>query len=238
MIWSMIWRQTDFRQTDYLFTPRGYLRMLKIGLTGGIATGKSYVLSVLSEMGCEVIDADSMAHRVIEPGRPAYFDIIDHFGRDILNEDGSINRAALGAVVFTNKSARERLNEIVHPRVYEAQVEWFDQVALRDPAAIAVVDAALMIETGSYRRFDKVIVVYCDPELQLRRLTERNGFTSEQAQARISAQMPSEEKLKYADYSIDTSNGFEDARRQAEKVYEELRALQAATPSLPLEKTK
>src|SRR5262249_4900451 len=126
--------------------------MLKIGLTGGIATGKSYVLSVLSELGCDVIDADTIAHLAIEQGRPAYFDIIDHFGRDILNEDGSINRAALGAVVFTNKSARERLNEIVHPRVYEAQVEWFEEIARRAPDTIGVVDAALMIETGSYRR--------------------------------------------------------------------------------------
>jgi dephospho-CoA kinase len=164
--------------------------------------------------------------KAIEQGRPAYFDIIDHFGRDILNEDGSINRAALGAVIFTNKNARERLNEIVHPRVYEAQTEWFEDVARRDPNAIAVVDAALMIETGSYRRFDKIIVVHCDPETQLRRLIERNGFTREQAQARISAQTTSEEKLKYADYSIDTTNGFEDTRRQVEKAYEELRALQ------------
>jgi dephospho-CoA kinase len=203
--------------------------MLKIGLTGGIATGKSYVLSVLSELGCEVIDSDAVAHQVIEPGRPAYVDIIDHFGRDILNEDGSINRAALGAIVFSDKIARERLNAIVHPRVYEAQVEWFERTRRRNPAAIAVVDAALMIETGSYRRFDKIIVVYCDPELQLQRLTERNGFTREQAQTRISAQMPSEEKLKYADYSIDTSNGFEDTRRQVEKIYEELRELQFVT---------
>src|SRR5262245_58980211 len=110
--------------------------MLKIGLTGGIATGKSYVLSVLSELGCAVSDADAMAHRAIEQGRPAYLDIVDQFGRDVLSEDGSINRAALGAVVFTNKSARERLNEIVHPRVYEAQAEWFEEVASRDPDAI------------------------------------------------------------------------------------------------------
>jgi len=206
--------------------------MLKIGLTGGIATGKSYVLSVLSELGCEVIDADTVAHRVIEPGRPAYLGIINQFGHKILNEDGSINRAALGAIVFASKNAREKLNAIVHPRVYEAQAEWFEQVARRDPGAIAVVDAALMIETGSYRRFDKMIVVYCDSEMQLRRLTERNGFTREQALARISAQMPSEEKLKYADYSVNTSNGFEDTRRQVEKIYEELRALQTI-PSNP-----
>jgi dephospho-CoA kinase len=200
--------------------------MLKVGLTGGIATGKSYVLTVLGELGCEVIDADTIAHKVIEPGRPAYQDIINNFGAGILNEDGTINRAALGAIVFGDKNAREKLNAIVHPRVYEAQVEWFEQVARRDPGAIAVVDAALMIETGSYRRFDKVVVVYCDPESQLKRLMERNGFTREQAQARISAQLPSEEKLKYADYSINTSNGFEDTRRQTEAIYEKLRGLQ------------
>ncbi len=199
--------------------------MLKIGLTGGIATGKSYVLSVLSELGCEVIDADTVAHMAIEPGRPAYLDIVNHFGREILNEDGSINRAALGGVIFANKNAREKLNAIVHPRVYEAQAEWFGQVARRNPDAIAVVDATLMIETGSYRRFDKLIVVHCDPDSQLQRLMERNGFTREQALARISSQMPSREKLKYADYSIDTSNGFEDTRKRTEKIYEKLRAL-------------
>ncbi|MCG3163685.1 MAG: Dephospho-CoA kinase [Acidobacteria bacterium] len=203
--------------------------MLKVGLTGGIATGKSYVLSVLSELGCEAIDADTVAHQVIEPGRPAYLDIVNHFGDEILNEDGAINRAALGAIVFCNKDAREKLNAIVHPRVYEAQVEWLDQVARRDPSAIAVVDAALMIETGSYRRFDKLIVVYCDLELQVQRLMERNNFTREQAMSRISAQMPSEEKLKFADYAINTSDGFEDTRRQTENIYEKLRALYPAT---------
>ncbi len=200
--------------------------MLKVGLTGGIATGKSYVLAVLGELGCEVIDADTIAHQVIEQGRPAYRDIVNHFGAEILNEDGTINRAALGAIVFGDKNAREKLNAIVHPRVYEAQVEWFEQIAQRAPGAIAVVDAALMIETGSYRRFDKIVVVYCDPELQLKRLMERNGFTREQALVRISAQLPSEEKLKYADYSINTSNGFEDTRRQTEAIYEKLRGLQ------------
>jgi dephospho-CoA kinase len=208
--------------------------MLTVGLTGGIATGKSYVLSVLSELGCDVIDADTMAHLAIEPGRPAYQDIINEFGDKILNEDGVINRAALGAIIFANKAAREKLNAIVHPRVYEAQADWFEEVAQRDPSAIAVVDAALMIETGSYLRFDKLIVVYCDPEIQYQRLMERNGFSREQAQARISAQMPSQEKLGYADYSIDTSNGFEDTRRQAEKIYADLRSIQStsSTPTL------
>jgi dephospho-CoA kinase len=147
----------------------------------------------------------------------------------VLNEGGAINRAALGAIVFADKGQREKLNSIVHPRVYEAQAEWLAEVARRSPQAIAVIDAALMIETGSYRRFDKLIVVYCDPELQLQRLMERSNLTREQAMARISAQAPSAEKLKFADYSIDTSNGFDDTRRQVEKVYGELRKLQPAS---------
>jgi dephospho-CoA kinase len=199
--------------------------MLKVGLTGGIATGKTFVVVVLRELGCEVNDADTLAHQVIEPGQAAYHDIVAHFGRAVLNDDGTINRAALGAIVFADQSRREKLNSIVHPRVFEAQAKWLAEVARSDPDAIAVIDAALMIETGSYRRFDKLIVVYCDPELQVRRLMERNKYTREQAVARISAQMPSEEKLKYADYSINTSNGFEDTRRQVEEVYAELRQL-------------
>ncbi len=209
--------------------------MLKVGLTGGIATGKTYIVSVLRELGCEVIDADIVAHQVIESGQPAYRDIVNYFGRGILNEDGTINRAALGAIVFTDREKREKLNSIVHPRVYEAQAKWLAEVALRDPDAIAVIDAALMIETGSDRRFDKLIVVHCDPELQIERLMERNNLTREQAIARISSQMSSEEKLRYADFSIDTSNGFEDTRRQVEKVYSDLRRIQHSVGLLPEE---
>jgi dephospho-CoA kinase len=196
--------------------------MLKVGLTGGIATGKSYIVSLLRELGCEVIDADAVAHQVIEPEQPAYDDIVAHFGREVLSADGRIDRAKLGAIVFADKAQREELNAIVHPRVFEAQAEWFAEVERRNPDAIAVVDAALMIETGSYRRFDKLVVVHCDPQLQIERLMARNNLSREQAMARISAQMPSAEKLKYADYAVDTSKGFEDTRRQVEALYEAL----------------
>jgi dephospho-CoA kinase len=196
--------------------------MLKIGLTGGIATGKSYVLDVLRQLGCEVIDADALAHQAIEPGQPAYREIVDHFGRDVIGVGGRIDRAKLGAIVFADGSQREKLNSIVHPRVYQAQAQWLAGIEQKDPSAIAVVDASLLIETGSYRRFDKLIVVYCDPQLQLERLMARNNLTREQAMARISAQMPSDEKLKYADFAVNTSNGFEDTRRQVEIVFAEL----------------
>jgi dephospho-CoA kinase len=203
--------------------------MLKVGLTGGIATGKSYVVSVLRELGAEVIDADTVAHQAIEPGRPAYHDIVNEFGRAVLNEDGTINRAALGGIVFADQTKRERLNAIVHPRVFEAQAEWFAAVAARNPQAVAVFDAALMIETGSYKRFDKVVVIYCEPQLQIERLMARNNLSREQAEARINAQMPSVEKLKYADFTINTSFGFEDTRRQTETLYAELKRLAQAT---------
>jgi dephospho-CoA kinase len=196
--------------------------MLRVGLTGGIATGKTYVGKVLQELGCELIDADRVAHAAIEPGQPAYEELIEEFGPTILDAEGRIDRARLGALVFADAARRARLNAIVHPRVYEAQAAWLSAVAVRDPRAIAVIDAALMIETGSYRRFDQLIVVHCRPELQLARLQERNGLTLEAAQLRIGAQMPNHEKLAYADFVIDTSTSFEETRRQTEAVFQSL----------------
>ncbi|MGH9837693.1 MAG: dephospho-CoA kinase [Blastocatellia bacterium] len=207
--------------------------MLTVGLTGGIATGKSYILGVLRELGCDVIDADAVARQVVKPAQPAYDDIVRHFGREILAGDGEIDRAKLGAIVFADKTAREKLNSIVHPRVYEAQAKWLADLAARNPEAIAVVDAALMIETGSYRRFDKLIVAWCDPQLQLERLMARNNLSRDEAAARIAAQMPAEEKLKYADYSIDTSRGFDDTRRQVESLYAALRQLPSTSADKP-----
>ncbi len=206
--------------------------MLKVGLTGGIATGKSYVLAVLRELGCEVSDADTLAHQAVEPGKPAYQDIVHEFGEfgpgvlpRLLNEDGTLNRAVLGGLVFADAAKRERLNAIVHPRVYEAQAAWLAEVAARNPQAIAVLDAALIIETGSYNRFDKIVVVWCEPALQLERLMARNSLPRAQAEARIAAQMSSAEKLKYADFDINTSLGFEDTRRQVEELYARLKPL-------------
>jgi dephospho-CoA kinase len=209
--------------------------MLKVGLTGGIASGKSYVLGLLRELGCQVLDADAVAHRVMEPGEPAYTAIVDHFGPGILDGEGRIDRTRLGAIVFADPGERAALNAIVHPRVYEAQAVWLEGVAAGNvnrpgglsapgvpPGVIAVIDAALMIETGSYRRFDCVVVVHCRPELQLQRLMERNRISREAAEARIAAQMPTAEKLCYADFTIDTSEGFAETRRQVEDLYHQL----------------
>jgi dephospho-CoA kinase len=199
--------------------------MLRVGLTGGIAVGKSYVVSVLRELGAEINDADSIAHEVMEPGKPAYQEIICEFGQDVpelLNADQTINRQRLGAFVFSHSERLKRLNEIIHPRVFAAQDEWMQSVARRNPQVIVVIDAALMIETGSYKRFDKIVVVHCDAEIQLARLMQRNQLSREAAAARITSQMPSAEKLRYADYSIDTSAGFTETRQQTVRVWNRL----------------
>jgi dephospho-CoA kinase len=200
--------------------------MLKVGLTGSIAVGKSSVLSVFEELGCAVFDADKIAHSVMEPGRAAYRDVVVEFGEEILGDDRNIDRAKLGAVVFADAERRRRLNEIVHPRVIEEQNLLLREVEERTPDRIVIVDAALMIESGGYKRFDKIIVVYCDAQSQLERLMRRNNLSREEAELRIRAQMSSDEKRRYADYEIDTSGTFEETRRRVIEVYEELRRFQ------------
>jgi dephospho-CoA kinase len=196
--------------------------MLKVGLTGSIAVGKSFVLSVLAELGCVVFDADKLAHLVMEPGREAYLDIVGEFGERILATDGSIDRQKLGPIVFADESRRRRLNEIVHPRVIEEQNRLLAEAEARNPNGIAVIDAALMIESGGYKRFDKLIVVYCDRETQIERLMRRNSVTLEEAERRVAAQMSSEEKLGYADYKINTAGTLDETRKRVIEVYNEL----------------
>jgi dephospho-CoA kinase len=196
--------------------------MLKVGLTGSIAVGKSFVVSVFADLGSITFDADKIAHRVMEPGGAAYEDTVREFGREILAEDGSIDRVKLGAIVFADAERRKRLNEIVHPRVIEEQNRLLGEVEANDPHAIVIIDAALMIESGGYRRFDKLIVVFCDREKQIERLMRRNHLTREDAERRIAAQMSSDEKRRYADYEIDTSGAFDQTRRRVAEVFAEL----------------
>lgn len=196
--------------------------MLKVGLTGSIAVGKSFVVGVLAELGCRVIDADQTARDVVAPGTPGLDALTEAFGSDILKDDGSLDRTRLGAVVFGEEAKRLQLNSILHPLIIAAQDRLIRQWEGETPGGIAVVDAALMIESGGYRRFDKVIVVHCRPELQLERLISRDGFAPDEARRRIAAQMPQEEKMKHADFLVDTSAGFESARRQTELVFQKL----------------
>jgi len=202
--------------------------MLKVGLTGSIAVGKTFVLGVLSELGCHVIDADVVARQVALPGSPGLKAVIDAFGEEVLKSDGSLNRARLGEIVFADEAKRQQLNSILHPFIIAAQDAQLRELELQDPKDIAVVDAALMIESGGYKRFDKLIVVHCRPEVQLQRLMRRNKLSREEAEQRIATQMPQEEKKRYADYLIDTSGDFAETRRQTEEVYHALRQASAS----------
>ncbi|HQU84312.1 MAG TPA: dephospho-CoA kinase [Pyrinomonadaceae bacterium] len=199
--------------------------MLKIGLTGSIAVGKSYVCEVFRELGAFVIDADQTARDVVALNSKGLRQIVDKFGEGILQENGELNRVKMASIVFADEEKRLLLNSIVHPLVFEAQKEWLAECERIDPNGIAIVDAALMIESGGYKRFTKLIVVWCDFAIQLDRLIKRNNFSEAEALKRINAQMPQEEKKKFADFLIDTSNGFEDTRRQVVEIYEQLRVL-------------
>ena len=203
--------------------------MLKVGLTGSIAVGKSYVVSVFAELGCVTFDADRIAHSVMEPGRPAYQDIVREFN-DVLGADNSIDRQKLGAIVFADETRRKRLNEIVHPRVIEEQNKLLAEAEAANPDGIAIIDAALMIESGGYKRFDKLIVVYCDRQTQIERLMRRNQITREDAERRVSAQMSSDEKRAYADYQIDTTGTLDDTRQRVVEVFGALKRLQQPKP--------
>lgn len=196
--------------------------MLKVGLTGSIAVGKSFVCGVLRELGAAVLDADQTSREVVAPGTEGLEAIVRQFGDGILLPDGSLDRAKLGAAVFGDESKRLKLNAIVHPLVMAAQDEWLREQERRDPDGTAVIDAALMIESGGYRRFDKIVVVWCDERTQVARLMARNGLSEEEALKRIRSQMPQSEKKSHADYLIDTTGGFDEARARTEEVFREL----------------
>jgi dephospho-CoA kinase len=196
--------------------------MLKVGLTGSIAVGKSFVLRALADLGCHMIDADQVAREVVAPGSAGLDLVTGAFGRDVLRDNGELDRAKLGSMVFTDAAKRAQLNAILHPLIITAQDERIRELESADPNGIVVIDAALMIESGGYRRLDKLIVVHCRPEIQIERLIIRDNLSREDAAKRISAQMPQEEKMKYADYLIDTSNGFGPTREQVVAVFAKL----------------
>jgi len=201
--------------------------MLRIGLTGGLATGKSFVADQLSRLGCRVLRADDLGHAVLEKGGEAYGPVVAAFGPEILRPDGEIERKRLAARVFHDEEKLQLLNSLVHPAVFSREEAWMQQVEDADPAALAVVEAAILVETGSYRRYHKLILVVCGEEQQIERAMARDSITREEALARIRRQMPLEEKKKFADYLIDTSRTMEDTILQVEHLYESLRSISA-----------
>lgn len=197
--------------------------MLKVGLTGGIASGKSTVIAMLRARGCPVLEMDPIGHELLKPREPAYDETVREFGRAILDANGAIDRAQLGAIVFALKEKRERLNAILHPKILAKVREWF-LARGRDGADFAVVEAALIYEAGYDKELDRMVVCWCRPDQQIARL-ERRGLTREQAQARVSAQMPIDEKRKRADDVIDCSKSLDETNRQTEALVKNLKRL-------------
>jgi dephospho-CoA kinase len=199
--------------------------MLKVGLTGGLACGKSFVGEALASLGCYLLQADQLGHEVLRPGGAAYADVVREFGPGILAPTGEIERRALAAQVFESPERLALLNSLVHPPVLRQEEEWMARIADQDPHAIAVVEAAILIETGSFRRFDKLIVVSCEEQQQIERARKRDGVSREDALARLRRQMPVSEKRQFADFIIDTSGTKQETLRQTRTVYEALRRI-------------
>lgn len=209
--------------------------MLKIGLTGGIASGKSAVGEMFVALGAHLVQADRIAHSLMQPGEAVYNEVVKHFGRDILNPDMSIDRAKLAEAAFgpatddpdRRASRVQELNRIVHPVVIRSQDEWMQEMGRQDPNAVAIVEAALILEAGAKDHFDRLIVVTCDPEQRAARFAARQKIDAEAARKevarRMAAQLPDAEKIKAADYVIDNSGSLERTREHVSRVWQELR---------------
>jgi dephospho-CoA kinase len=196
--------------------------MLNVGLTGGIASGKSTVAKMFEDKGAYLIDFDALAHFAEEPEQPAWKAIVEFFGTDILNEDETINREKLGEIVFTDQEKLLRLNSIVHPAVFDLWRRRMEDIRVMDPRAIVVSDVPLLIEVSMQHLFDVVILVYIAAEDQIRRLQERNEYSRKEAESRLDTQMPIDEKIPHADFVIDNKGPLETTRSVVSAVWEEL----------------
>lgn len=210
---------------------------LRVGLTGGLATGKSTVAQMFTALGAHVLQADLVAHELMSPGKPVYKEVVRRFGSDIVQQDGTIDRKKLAAIAFGQERIQE-LNHIVHPAVIEAQEKWMADLLAKDAKAVAIVEAALIFEAGVHRRFDKLVVVTASSEQKQRRFAERvTGASAEaaklaeaqaEAKRRIAAQIPDAEKIESADFVIDNSGPREKTEEQVRSVWRELQKLAAA----------
>lgn len=196
--------------------------VLRVGLTGGIATGKSTVARIFASLGATILDADEIAHRLIEKQGPAYDAVVEAFGREMLHTDGNIDRRRLGVVVFGDARHRARLESILHPLIRKEEATLVELLADTGQGRIAVTNAALLIETGFYRDYHRVVVVQCAPEVQLDRILKRDGLTPDHARARMASQMDAREKAKSAHYVIDTTPGLEHTEARARAVFRHL----------------
>jgi len=198
--------------------------MLVVGLTGGMCCGKSTVSSMFEELDCYIIDADQISRKLVEPDAPAYKRIVKYFGTEILNKDRTLDRKKLGAIIFADPVKRKMLNSFLHPLIIREEERMVKEAA-KGPYQITIVSAALMIEAKTYKRFETLVVVYCNRETQIDRIMKREHVTRKEALQRIGAQLSNQEKKKYADYVINTSGPFTQTRKQVVQVYQKLRKL-------------
>ena len=199
--------------------------MSYFGLTGGIACGKSTVAAMLGELGARIIDADQVGHTLLASSESAFREIVQHFGREVLDANGEIDRRRLGATAFADPGRLRELNAILHPRIIERTEDMARRSTAEDPSAVVVIDAALIFEAGIAGHFRKVIVAWCRSEQQLERLMRKPGMSHEEAERRIAAQMPADEKRRRADYVIDCSGSLEATRAQVAALYPKLQRL-------------
>ncbi len=197
--------------------------MLIVGLTGGVASGKTSVSRVLKEEGAYVIDADQIARELVRPDTPAWKELIRAFGSDILRKDRFIHRKKLADKVFANLRQRKLLNRILHPRIGKEMERRIREIGRKDPEAIVVIDAPLLVELGEHRQMDKVIVVTSTQAQQIQRLKERDKISTEEARRMFSSQLPVEEKVKWADFIIPNDGSFQETKKKTKKVMKELR---------------
>lgn len=198
--------------------------MLTIGLTGGIAAGKDSVAQILETQGAEIIDADKIARKLLEPGQAAFNKVVSTFGHKILGFEGSIDRKILADIVFKDETKREKLNSILHPAIIDEEWNKVLAVKRRNPEAIAVINAPLLIESGNYKDVDKVILVVANEALVIKRLMERDGLSREGALNRIASQMPEDKKRNYADYIIENNGSLEELRKKVRQLFKALKS--------------
>jgi dephospho-CoA kinase len=196
--------------------------MKRVGLTGGIASGKSVVCEMLRKKGCTILDADRIAHELIQRGQPCYLPVVEAFGSEILDSAAEIDRQRLGALVFSNPLLLQRLNRIVHPVVIRQIQSELDIIDSRTPGSRVIVEASVMVEAGFHTSFEYLILVSCELEQQVERLRIRNGFSEEQARLRIAAQFPLERKKPLAEWVIDNSGSLEKTQAQVDQLWEDL----------------
>ena len=197
--------------------------MLIVGLTGGVASGKTTVSQVLKEEGAYIIDADRIARELVRPHAPAWKKLVRAFGKEILREDGSIHRKKLADKVFADLSQRKLLNQILHPRIRKEMEQKAKEIGQKDPEAIVVIDAPLLVELGDHRQMDKLIVVTSTQKQQIERLRERDGISAEEALRMVASQMPVEDKVKLADFVIQNKGSFQETRKKTREIFKELK---------------